>query len=224
MNREAPSRWIQAWPDLLAFLLGLGLAWSLQWKTRDLVWSLWLSSLLVGYAMLVWGIFSGILFEAATRPSDSQPPNRARRGGSLIASLIGGVFLLGFFTVHFGGFHFVHSVFLNLFFPVLPGAPEGPPGFFGYVEVLHRYGWFVPLALIAERHAFRLPSASRTAEKDGSQQAMVRPYKNVVRLHLLIFFFAFAHFAKLDHFLVYAVVYAVYFFPWRLLRHRPTPA
>jgi hypothetical protein len=37
-------------------------------------------------------------------------------------------------------------------------------------------------------------------------------------MHLLIFFFAFAHFARLDNFLVYAVVYAAYFFPWRLLR------
>jgi hypothetical protein len=47
---------------------------------------------------------------------------------------------------------------------------------------------------------------------------MMIPYKNVIRLHLLIFFFAGAHFVKLDSFLVYAVVYAVYFFPWRLLK------
>mgnify|MGYP001545246846 FL=1 len=37
-------------------------------------------------------------------------------------------------------------------------------------------------------------------------------------MHMLIFFFFFAHFAKLESFAVYAVVYAVYFFPWRLLR------
>jgi hypothetical protein len=42
-------------------------------------------------------------------------------------------------------------------------------------------------------------------------------------MHLLIFFFAFAHFAGLDNFAVYAVVYAVYFFPWRLLA-RPRAA
>lgn len=41
------------------------------------------------------------------------------------------------------------------------------------------------------------------------------PYKNVIRLRLLIFFFAAAHYAKLDELIVYAVVYAVYFFPWR---------
>ena len=47
------------------------------------------------------------------------------------------------------------------------------------------------------------------------------PYKNVIRMHLLIFFFAFAHFAKLESFWVYAAVYAVYFFPWRLLKKAP---
>jgi hypothetical protein len=47
---------------------------------------------------------------------------------------------------------------------------------------------------------------------------MMGPYKNVIRMHLLIFFFTAAHFAKLESFIVYGVVYAVYFFPWRLLR------
>ena len=36
----------------------------------------------------------------------------------------------------------------------------------------------------------------------------------------VVFFFAFANLARLDGFLVYAVVYAVYFFPWRLLKSR----
>ncbi len=47
---------------------------------------------------------------------------------------------------------------------------------------------------------------------------MMAPYRNVVRMHLLIFFFAFAHAVGLESFAVYTVVYAVYFFPWRLLR------
>lgn len=49
---------------------------------------------------------------------------------------------------------------------------------------------------------------------------MMAPYRNVLRMHGLIFFFAFAHVARADAFFVYAVVYAVYFFPWRLARRR----
>jgi hypothetical protein len=45
-----------------------------------------------------------------------------------------------------------------------------------------------------------------------------------MRMHFLLFFFFFAHFAGLENFAVYAVVYAVYFFPWRLVRRTPAPA
>jgi hypothetical protein len=44
-----------------------------------------------------------------------------------------------------------------------------------------------------------------------------------MRMHLLLFFFFFAHFAGLENFAVYAAVYAVYFFPWRLARRPATP-
>lgn len=39
---------------------------------------------------------------------------------------------------------------------------------------------------------------------------MMEPYKNVVRMHMLIFFFVLAHFARLENFAVYATVYGVF--------------
>ena len=234
------NRWANAWPDGLAFLGGLGVAWVFHWEVRDLVWSLWLSSLVVGYAMIVWSIF---------RPAVAFGVNVSRDPGFKLAQapvgtmalgagayLIGGLFLLAFFTFHFGMFHFVHSVFLNSFFPVESGWARAIPGPALYWEVLHRYWWFLPAAAIAERAAFRvLPTkpeppdisvkaadiAARKARKTRTGLGggdMMAPYKNVIRLHLLIFFFAGAHFMKLDSFVVYAVVYAVYFFPWRVVK------
>ena len=157
--------------------------------------------------------------------------------------LVGGLFLLAFFTVHFGGFHFVHSVFLNTFFPVEPGPASSFPGPALYGEVFRRYWYFLPVAALAERQAFRLapagpagpPDTAVTAEAIAARKvrnagmafgngSMMAPYKNVIRMHLLIFFFAFAHFAKLENFWVYAAVYAVYFFPWRLLGSGPASA
>jgi hypothetical protein len=230
------SGWRSSWPDALAFAGGLALAWFGQWQTKDLVWSLWLSSLLVGYAMIVWSIFGpAILIGRGAWQGramiQTEPKGRMVLGGSVL--LIGGLFLLAFFTVHFGMFHFVHSVFLNSFFPMQPGKNTWP-GLALYLEVLRTYWPFVLVAAVAERQAFRLPEQGPATPPDTSVKAedvnrrlakgrdgftgMMTPYKNVVRLHLLIFFFAFAHFAKLESFLVYAVVYAVYFFPWRLLR------
>lgn len=224
-----PARWSEAWPDALAFAAGLALAWVLRWETRDLVWSLWLSSLLVGYAMILWSIFAPALLLA-----------REGRTSAAIAAVVGGAALVVFFTFHFGMFHFVHSAFLNGFFPVV-GDGRGLPDAGLYREVVARYWWFVPVALLAEREAFKLnaltPEPPRLSVKAGdiaqrkARQAqlapmsgMMAPYKNVIRLHLLIFFFAGAHFLRLDSFLVYAVVYAAYFFPWRLVLRGKTAA
>lgn len=239
-SAQTDGRWAGAWPDALAFAGGLGLAWYFQWETRDLVWSLWLSSLVIGYAMIVWSLFGPAVFigskaweERATIRVGAGTPV-ALAGGAM---LVLGLFMLAFFTVHFGGFHFVHSVFLNSFFPVEPGVAKSFPGPALYWEVFQRYWWFLPAAAIAERAAFRFPPAEPAAPADTAVTAeaiaarkarnaraalsmvgMMAPYRNVIRLHLLIFFFAAAHFAKLDNFLVYAVVSAVYFFPWRLLK------
>lgn len=232
---NSPGFWAGAWPDALAFAGGLALAWFGRWETKDLVWSLWLSSLLVGYAMIVWSIFRPAAFTVTKAWGDRKeildkaPGTVAVVGG---AYLMGGLFMLAFFTVHFGMFHFVHSVFLNGFFPVEPGLKG--PGAALYWQVLTAYWPFVLVAAVAERQAFRLEPqpeeppdtavtvaaiAARKARKakKGGMDGMMAPYRNVIRLHLLIFFFAFASFAKLDSFLVYAVVYAVYFFPWRLI-------
>ena len=234
-----PGRWSSAWLDALAFAGGLALAWHGQWQTRDLVWSLWLSSLVVGYAMIVWSLFGPAARSRVEAWRDrARPPGAAGAGpaSGTVAYLVGGL-LLAFFTVHFGMFHFVHSVFLNLFFPAVAGAGRNAgPSLALYLQVFATYWPFVLLAAVAERNAFRSappaappvpdPAAApgATAARNSAVAGMTAPYRNVVRLHLLIFFFAFASFTRIDSFAVYAVVYAVYFFPWRLLRQGPAGA
>ena len=216
---------------------GLALAWVGEWQTKDLVWSLWLSSLLVGYAMIVWMNFSPALFIATKAWPErvvlkGQSTGPIVVGGSLLA--LGGLLLLGFITLHFGGFHYVHASFLNMFFPLVPGKTSGP--FLGLISQAFAAYWpFVLVAAVAERKAFRWPDAAppppdtsvtAAAIKTrisglGGMDGMMTPYKNVIRLHLLIFFFAFASIVHLQNFAVYAAVYAVYFFPWRLVRKQP---
>jgi hypothetical protein len=238
------SRWAQAWPDALAFAGGLAVAWYAGWQTTDLVWSLWLSSFVVGYVLIVWTIFSPVLFfgqaALATRSIKFNGKDLAlgALGGSVY--LIGALLLLAFFTFHFGMFHVVHSIFLSLFFPLEPGAKPVTPGLVFYGQVLARYWIFLPVAFLAERRAFGAPGlfapssaadtsvtaeaiAARKARNDGLP-GMMAPYRNVIRMHVLIFFFAFAHFAKLENFYVYAVVYALYFFPWSVLKKAETSA
>lgn len=221
------AAWLSAWPDVLAFVGTLVLAWRGRWAATDLVWSLWLSSLVVGYAIIVWTIARPIVAMArgGWRDRAGIPPGAAAAGGAIM--LVGGLFVLAFFTVHFGMFHYVHSQFLASFFPVAPAdAHHGWAGKATYLTVVKRYWRFLPAAFLAERGAFVAPRrpvgtpspAIAAAGRMGGGGAMWEPYRNVVRMHVLIFFFAFAHFARLDNFVVYAVVYAAYFFPWRLVR------
>jgi hypothetical protein len=202
--------------DLLAFAAGLGMAWAFGWQAKDLVWGLWLSSLVVGYTTIVVGIGRGVF----------HGPRSLRTPGDLLGfaiSLVLGGFLLTFFTIHFGGFHLVHSVFLNLFFPIVDATDLPDAGL--YTEVFRRYWPFLAAAFLAERAALRTAwTAPLDVRQRGGQDVMSAPYRNVVRMHLLIFFFAFAGAMGLDSFGVYAVVFAAYFFPWRTILGRREPA
>jgi hypothetical protein len=146
---------------------------------------------------------------------------------SLLGGLAIGFFFLAFFSVHSGGFHSIHAVLLGGFFP-LEGVPTSdfgdgfmnPPKLICLVfrHLMHSYGIFIIPALIAKRkHIFK--ALQKGAKVGGIGAAMGRPYVNVIRMHMLIFFFAFAHALKLDSFLVYAVVYFVYLFPWREIKN-----
>ena len=217
--------WRSGWPDLVAFLSVLALAWWTQARTADLVWSLWLSSLVVGYTIILWAIFRlplQLLAGAASEPrlllEGLAKNGRGRNALLLLIGIVWIGFALAFFTVHFGGFHYVHSGFLQHFFP-LGGRWDGSATLWThnlalYTEVARRYWIYLPAAFLAERAVFLHPPKSGL---------MMLPYTKVMRMHGLIFFFGFAHVLRLDNVAVYAVVYAVYFFPWRLVK-RATPA
>jgi hypothetical protein len=221
--------WLSSWPDAVAFAAGLAVAWWAGWNTGDLVWSLWLSSLVVGYATIVWMITQPVaaLMRASwkDRALVNSNPKTLVTFWSVI--LLIALFFLAFFTVHFGGFHYGHSQFLVSFFPIDTG--NGRPNVANistYAEVLRRYWAFLPSAFLAHRAAFlrkplsigRDASLSSLGGSNKLGEVFTEPYRNVIRMHMLIFFFFFAHFAKLENFAVYSVVYAVYFFPWRLVR------
>ena len=223
------DNWLSSWPDAVAFAAGLAVAWWAGWNTGDLVWSLWLSSLVVGYATIVWMITQPVAALVRASWNDralvDSNPKMLVTFWAVIAFIA--LFFLAFFTVHFGGFHYGHSQFLISFFPIDTGnGRANVANMSTYAEVLRRYWPFLPSAFLAHRAAFlRKPiTIGRDAplsSLSGSNKLgdlFTEPYRNVIRMHMLIFFFFFAHFAKLENFAVYSVVYAVYFFPWRLVR------
>ena len=227
--------WTSSWPDAVAFAIGLAVAWWTRWSAGDLIWSLWLASLVVGYATIVWMIVQPATEFArlAWRDRALFHGNWRALVGFVFLLLIGVAFFLGFFTVHFGGFHYIHSQILISFFPIETGHGRATEANMAtYVEIARRYWPFLPSAFVAHRAAFmRKPFSleARSVSELGLDNKKFgalfsEPYRNVMRLHMLIFFFFFAHFARLENFAVYAVIYAVYFFPWRLVRRQPGAA
>lgn len=248
MIKYSESPWIlRILPDAFAFGIGLGIAYFLNWETKDLVWSLWLCSLTLGYLTLFSAI-SGAAYIGFTKIRHPQFEKKSFWLNIFIA-MFAGIFFLVFFSLHFGGFHAGHSVFLQLFFPV-PGMPKegfgeafmNPPLLWMLVfqHLIGLYGVFLIPAIIAERryvfhplisaiknvrpgassNNFPITKNERNSgrKKDLLSDFMSRPYINVMRMHLLIFFFGFCHALKIDSFFVYAIVYAVYFFPWSEIR------
>jgi len=174
--------------DLLWFGITLACAILLRWDTKDLIWGLWVSSLTVGYAWIVASLVAGVM--------------RAQGWARLLAAL-GAPFALALFTVHFGMFHFVHSVILNAFFPL---RPETQNEFLTPVVALDltlKSYWPMVLASLA----------SRVMDFELKEAKVEKAYTNVVRMHILIFVFVGLHAAGLRQYALYPVL-LFYFFPW----------
>ena len=266
--------------DLVLFGVTAALAAYYRWSTTDLVWSLWISSLTVGYSLILTSIV-GSLAHGSTSVLLGGSPGRgtdqATRGrnatvrtalplnimmvavcamflgfgrvtgavlavvaassilavgGSLrdhlgwklfpdpnrglarfVILLPGGLFMLGFFTFHFGLFHLVHGVFLNGFFPLVRETPVGksPDQVFGIMgscarEAVVRYWPFVAASAVSRLSAY----ADAFETTDGSM--LFKPYLNVIRMHVMIFVFAFLGAAGLQSYALYPLL-AAYFLP-----------
>lgn len=260
--------------DLGLFLGTVLLAWLEHWSATDLVWSLWISSLTLGYSYLLVSI-AGMFTSQFRKLSSPRPkePLPAFEIGSVATSVIflliigaftgffsiytltffaliaisffigigvrkrnraagtdlseekskiaifflllpGALFMVGFFTVHFLGFHFVHSLFLSLFFPLFPrGSEMGAPGDFALFKNLVvttvRSYWIFILA-----SAFSRLQAYKTAyQKTEMGPSVGFAYTIVVRMHILIFIIAFMSSAGLQKLFLYPILF-LYFFPF----------
>jgi hypothetical protein len=221
MNRNETLR------DVISFAATVSVAAWQGWAAKDIIWGLWISSLIIGYSFIVLMIVSSCLHGSLPmrgRSSRSKGaiggPGETGAGRTLGRILLAraalapaALFMLGFFTIHFGGFHFVHGLFLNGFFPLVEWNPfgEAPGGVLGGFLViigtaLAQYWPFVLFSAISRFGDYRNEVASR------GEPNMFRPYLNVVRMHLLIFVFAGLHAAGLESYAVYPVLF-FYFFP-----------
>lgn len=260
------GRILEFLPELLAFGIGLLMAWVFDWQAADLIWSLWLSSLVLGYATILSTIAGGVFvgWKASRHPEFPADKKGVAYGVGGGAAL----FFLVFFSLHFCGFHAGHATFLQSFYPLqaITDSDNGNPFMSGFMNplvlwatalkyVVPLYGIFlIPMFIVERRQVFEVWNSSQHLARDiassagdiansdagkslkGSEgptqvivsklvadnakrvgkrgDAFTKPYKNVIKMHILIFILAGFSAIQLDNIWVYAFVSALYFFPW----------
>lgn len=174
-----------AWQIKLAsFVVTLLIAMWQDWQAHDLAWSMWAASLIGGYLYIVIGL------SAASR----------------VSGLKVFVFSLAFFSVHFIGFHFGHSQFMQSMFPVA----EQNLSFVALIQhCLASYWAFILVAVINLWFRFK----DQVGEGVFSP---IEPYKAIMRNHIMIFVVAFSAELLPAQYLVYPLL-VLYFFPFDLL-------
>jgi hypothetical protein len=193
---------------IAGFLISVAAAYVFQWTIADLVWSLWLASLTVGYATLLVQLFGPFVYTPA---GDSAPTLGARLKYAPFA-----LFFVVFFTVHFGGFHYGQRVFLRNLLPLEQGD-----------DLWSLAAAFWPMVLsisLSRKDGFAIKHSMLKGMLDPNDNgrtlvlSMFRPYIYVFKMHLLILPLMLLSFVG-EHtsFTVYVLVLAVYFFPFGLL-------
>lgn len=203
--------------EIGVFVGTLAIAYWSGWTTRDLIWSLWLSSLFAGYLAVV--VSGGVrIFRRGLNAVE-----RSFAVLGLIGVLIG-------FTIHFGSFHYLYASMLDLLMPLMdhPGRV--------YVGKLSWKGgsWFSiweTLAIAVTRYwpvvvmnAWR-DRATILAEETTKEN--LGPYKAVLRLFFLVMGLGCCYELGLDSFPVYAAVFTLLYSPaalWKRLFYRDSSA
>ena len=195
--------------ELTVFVGTLALAYFSGWRARDLIWSLWLSSLCVGFLSVVVSHGRRII-----RP-DATAVER-------IFSFLGSIVVIGIFSIHFGMFHYIYAAILDLLMPLMdhPGRVyigkltwTGGVSFSFWATLgiaLVQY-WPVVLLNALRDHRIILSPSDETAKGMG-------PYYAILKLHFLIMGLGACYELGLDSFPVYAAVYTLLFSPARLWR------
>ncbi len=203
--------WLQLIISLFSFVVIFILARVENWTAGNMVWSLWITSLITGYCYLLAGIVSNALGNGIL--SEDSLVNRLFQG-SIHSGIKYGLLLFGllfqlvFFTVHFGLFHFVYSIFLSQFFPIMNRSFERFPDFLFFVSISFKTYWPVIL--------FTLFASLRKFQRILSQNEVnftKRAYVNVIKIHLSIFLFAGLSATGINEWM-FLLIFIIYFFPF----------
>jgi hypothetical protein len=202
--------------DVLTFVVILAIDFSLKWTTSDLVWSFWLSSISVGYLVIVTsalripGTINSLINNKNVKTESNINPKHIVLGSFAIS-----LFLIGFFSVHFLGFHIVHASFLKSAFP-LEGFEMRSRGFIDFnflisiFKILIPLYWPMVLVSFINKREFFFPSKDEFNLHKIVRSFGFGPYKNVIKVHVLIFIIFGLKEASVDRLTTHLIVLIIF--------------
>jgi len=157
------------------------------WQVGDVVMLYWAENLVIG-------AFNVLRMAIAAGESDAEAsPLPPRYRNTAKGEVLGRVFIIGFFIVHYGLFCYVHGSFLAHLFPLTGIAADQEPFVVLRAMMADSYT-FMALAVIAASHGFSYlfnylgRGEYRRAGIDG---LMIAPYGRIVFTHVFILAGAF---------------------------------
>lgn len=210
VDHEIPLR-LQLLISLMSFVFIFLIALVNRWEVSDMVWSLWITSLTLGYGYLLAGITSNAIsggFSIRDSIFSKILGLAIPEVINIVLLILGALFQILFFSLHFGLFHFVHSIFLNDFFPIIDRSFEQPIDFLRFITISISSYWPVILFTLFTTLR-RFQRIFLLAEKDF----MKRPYINVIKIHISIFLFAGISAIGFPDWIL-LLIFVIYFFPF----------
>lgn len=165
-----------AWVTLAVDLFPIVAVLTLGWGAAPLVFLYWLENLIVGAVALLRMIAASLTKGAM---------------GLIV------LFMAPFFTVHYGGFCFVHGQFVNVYANMATGqdVPAGDPGFPSLFDLITNalasgayMTWFVMAIIGVQALLFIRDFIGRGEYRTATLEAeMAAPYTRIFVLHIGIF-------------------------------------
>lgn len=233
MNKVTKNTWMKKYAtELILFSFSLAVAYFMGWNNTDLIWSFWITSLVVGYITIFRTTVTPLrlLTKLILNPEDAKkfremPITTKLKIVIFVLIFIPiSLFYIVFLSFHFCIFHVLLAYWLQELMPhsgitaVLEGASNGAFNIsLQIVRILLISYW----AIVIQKLIFDYRNYSEKVSDEGTDAQpqffsfddLKRPYLQVVRIIALMVLLFLLNAIAVNQYLIYVVIYSLFFFP-----------
>lgn len=242
MSERKENSWMKRYlNELFLFFFSIGAAYFISWNNTDLLWSFWITSLVVGYVSIFRTSIAPLrlLTTFNLTPGDIKnfwelPTNKKLLSIIFVLVFVAySLFIVLFLSFHFLIFHLFLAYFLQITFPhpALTDIFAKPDGgqFYTSIQVIKTLltsYWIIVLEKLIFDYKTKRESSSNQAahlqhsfiNEAFSFEGIKRPYVQVARIHITIFLLFALSAVETNQYLIYVMIFSLFFFPMSIIR------